>query len=102
MPPFASRLLFVLAAALTAVALAAPASAPAYPNVFCQGTVHAHGEAWGFDGHDVKCPFQKLWTYRYLRFGHRPANWRCIDLGDSGRCHRKGEATRWFEFFAED
>ncbi len=77
-----------------------------YPNRFCSGGFQARGELWGVEGRNISCRWQRAWAIRFLRQGKEPKHWRCVDLGDSGRCHRRHTYAharhKWFEFYAQD
>ena len=92
------------AAAIVAAAGPAPATAHPYPEIFCDGSVHARGQQWGFDGKAVSCDFMREWTRRWLRHHEQPKGWECIGVVETGDCHKRHShhPRRWFEFYVFD
>jgi hypothetical protein len=68
---------------------------------YCRGEVQARGEAYGFLGSGVRCPFMRRATARWLHSQRAPRHWRCLDAGDGGDCHSL-RSTAKFEYYAMD
>ena len=91
-------------AALAPVPGSSPAAARPYPDTFCDGSVQARGQQWGFDGRAVGCDFQRRWTRRWLRHGEHPTGWECFGVVETGDCHKRHShhPRLWFEFYVLD
>jgi hypothetical protein len=87
-----------------AIGVTTPGAASPYPEIFCDGTVQARGQQWGFDGKAISCDFMRRWTRQWLRHGWEPRGWECYGVMETGDCHRRHShhPRRWFEFYVID
>jgi hypothetical protein len=43
----------------------------------------------------------RRWTVKWLRDRDRPADWRCVDLGEGGDCNKR-RSRQFFEYYLFD
>jgi hypothetical protein len=95
----------VLGGVLAAIALAlAPAPARAEAAIaehFCQKPVRSDAVSYGVQGSGVRCNFIHFWTVRWLDHRGEPKGWSCVDIGESGKCHRRSGGA-YFEYYSLD
>jgi hypothetical protein len=68
---------------------------------YCPGTVYVHGYPYGYEGTGVRCNFMRFWTKRSVDHGGEPRHWTCLDLGETGYCHRRDHQAK-FDYYLQD
>jgi len=86
----------------TGISAATGAQPGSYPQRFCR-SVNVHHEHFGVEGSDaLTCRFMRTWSVRFLRDARAPRHWRCVDVGETGGCHRPYRHRLQFDWYIID